>query len=520
MELALQVVGLKMTGKIEDARDVAMRIVNTTGPQNMGTTINNPSAGGMQLAGSSRFSAEVLHLLGTRPDAADNFEKLILDFLAVLDTPLAIPTYSIASTISHSTPSGQTMLHLAAFLGFSNVVQFLLVHHIDVDARDKNGYTALHFAVLKDSTTCARLLIDAGAALDIVNASGKTAAEIASPGLFEELFAEDPSADDEDSESTWSENDNEEEAAWGDVEAISDDDSPAVARHIRRRKSDRRPPSNKEKSSHKPSLPLPVTSSEDEDHVIRTPASKKVKEAGIVDEKQMAASIMEMVQRTFAQLQHPQGMMQNIPLHLPGMPAWGALPQMPAAFPVFVPIPSRFWGDRRSDATQSDSEADRGPKSPQWLGIPTTQEWKAMWERWALSVRPAEEAPPAYTPRSTEEVEKPKTESADASTSSTATITSVTARRVGYEARPVPEREVKSFGYRPTKQVRQQQKKHDRMLILFWIPILFGTRSTIHVVVHSLTLSPVGLIWALMHSMQVGFHAMGAFLNIKATLRA
>ncbi len=31
MELALQVVGLKMTGKIEDARNVAMRIVSTTG---------------------------------------------------------------------------------------------------------------------------------------------------------------------------------------------------------------------------------------------------------------------------------------------------------------------------------------------------------------------------------------------------------------------------------------------------------------------------------------------------------
>ena len=478
MELALQVVGLKMTGKIEDARDVAMRIVNTTGPENMGSAINNAPNGGMQLAGHSRFSAELLHLLSTRSGEGGDFEELILDFLAVLDTPLAVPTCSIVSTISHPTSSGQTMLHLASLLGFSKVVRFLLAHHIDIDARDSNGYTALHFAVLKSSITCARLLIEAGAALDIVNALGKTAAEIASPKLFEELFVEDPSADDEDSDSIWSQGEREEEAAWGDVEGVSDDDGSTTVRHIRRRKSDRRQPPSRERPSHKSSLPPPITSSEDEDPVVRSLGSKKVKEAGIVDEKQMAASIMEMVQRTFAQLQHPQGMMQNIPLHLPGMPAWGALPQMPAAFPVFVPIPTRLWGDRRADAPQSDSETERGPKSPQWLGIPTAQEWKAMWERWALTARPTEEAPPAYTPRSTEEVEKSKVEPVETSTSSSATSTSVTPRRVGYEACPLPEKEIKSFGYRPAKLARKQQKKHDRMLILFWVPVLLRAHLT------------------------------------------
>jgi hypothetical protein len=38
MELALQVVGLKMTGKVEDARDIAMRIVEGNGNQVVGDT--------------------------------------------------------------------------------------------------------------------------------------------------------------------------------------------------------------------------------------------------------------------------------------------------------------------------------------------------------------------------------------------------------------------------------------------------------------------------------------------------
>ena len=72
MELALQVVGLKMTGKIEDARDVAMRIVNTTGPDNMNNNVTNAPGGPMQLAGSSRFSADLLHLLSTRSGEVDD----------------------------------------------------------------------------------------------------------------------------------------------------------------------------------------------------------------------------------------------------------------------------------------------------------------------------------------------------------------------------------------------------------------------------------------------------------------
>ena len=144
-----------------------------------------------------------------------------------------------------------------------------------------------------------------------------------------------------------------------------------------------------------------------------------------------------------------------------------------------------------------------------------------MWDRWALTMRPpTDEAPPAYTPRSTEEVEKPKVAPEESSAAVPPPPATIAARRVGYEPAPVAEQEVQSYGYRPVKkQSRKQQKKHDRMLILFWIPILFSTSILLLQSLSFLTSMSVGLIWALMHSMRVGFHAVKAVLNIKAGLR-
>ncbi|KAF7793881.1 hypothetical protein EIP86_005003 [Pleurotus ostreatoroseus] len=549
MELALQVVGLKMTGKIEDARDVAMRIVNTTGPDNMGGSQPGSMHMGMQLASSASAptptlthaathtpapapTADMRHLLLARAGAGESgdFEQLMLDFLRVLDTPPFAAASAPAPAgaphaISHATPSGQTLLHLAAFLGFAALAEFLVAHGADVDARDRNGCTPLHFAALRARAACARVLVDAGAALDVVDALGKTPAEVAPVGFFEDLFIadEDPwelSAEEGagvDVERAWTTEEHEEEAAWGDVEEgedegedeedSSDGESLSSPLPVMRRRSvvqwkDRTVLS--ESSADEVALPLPkpidtsAKKSKDEKEKDKEKdkerEAEKEKEAGAVDEKQVA-SLMEMVQRTLAQLQHPQGMIHN----LPGMAA--ALSQMPAVFPVYVPIPAlmTLFGERRDPAASTnEGEGSEGEKRvQQWLGIPTAQEWRAMLERWVVTARTNEEAPPAYTPRESAQGQEEKKGAEHAQGSSSAVAT----RRVGYEAVPVPEREVQSYGYRPAKKQMRKGKKHDRMLILFWIPILF-----------------IGLIWAFLHSVQVGFHAVKAVLTLKAGL--
>lgn len=501
MELALQVVGMKMTGKIEDARNVAMRIVTGPSPDNNQGTMN-PN-GAMQLSNSSNSPIDIRQLLLARASDSGDFQKLILDFLSLMDvdvdvsTPSTLSTSSLSACVSLTTTSGQTLLHLATILNFSQVVEFLLSHEVDIDARDKNGFTALHFAACTRNTECARLLLEAHADTEIVNALGKTPTEIA-PADFFDFDRLDP---DQDSSSAWSMDDSmEEEAAWADEE-ISEDDQveKAVRQPVARRRPERGNSYRRERLSRKPSeAELRKEKGEPEPSLLPLPSlppgsdMKKAADVGLVDvdEKQVMASWMDMVQRTFAQLQHPQGMISqipnlpNLPLpqlpHLPGMPAWGTLPQMPAVFPVIVPMtnlpipaPWALWGTR-PDQQEGDENAnvngEDGSKQQQpWLSLGSTQELRAMWEKWLAMARPSGEvdAPPAYTPRDTELLpEKEKSEELATSPATPAVVPQPSAsveragRRVEYEDVAVPEQEVKAFEYRPAKkQARRTRKK-------------------------------------------------------------
>ena len=474
MELALQVVGLKMTGKIEDARNVAMRIVTTTGPEDTPGGMETSNAMQLSAGPSTSSTIDARRLLISRAGETKDFERLILDSLAVMDVPTSAPFPSVEAIISHASASGQTLLHLAARLNFTKVTQFLLDRDIDVDARDRNGCTALHHAAMMGSTECARLLIEAGAALDIVDARGKTAAEVAKPGFIGNFHSSRSLRQRE-----WSVGDDtdEEEAEFADVEEdeSEDDVRPFPRRRILERRNSkektvaRRASIELSKSKEKkdeaasealPPFPLDSKSSE----------KAKAAEAGIVDEKQMMATVMDIVQRTLQQIQHP-----NLP-QLP-MPAWGALPQMPAVFPVYVPTAafSALWGDKpRADGEQGVEGGDGVEKS-----------WRAMWEKWlAMSAKTnVDEAPPAYTPREDGEVldgdVKVKLGESSSSASKLEEVVEVVeevpqpevpqpsssheaiSRRVGYsEEVPVPEQEVNSYGYRPTKkQSRRSQKK-------------------------------------------------------------
>ena len=230
MELALQVVGLKMTGKIEDAKNVAMRIVGGGGggPDNQnsyGHDTPNMQLSNHPLAPFNR------PLLFGRAGETENFEKAVIDFLSILDMPLdsfSFPhSITTSEAISQSTPTGQSLLHLATYMRLPALVEWLIRHEADMDARDKNGYTALHFAALVACTECARIMVSRGADREIVNYLGKTAEEIAPDGFFDavlpiiigggDLICDDD-GDDGDVESEIDIMGKEEEVGWGDVE--------------------------------------------------------------------------------------------------------------------------------------------------------------------------------------------------------------------------------------------------------------------------------------------------------------
>ncbi|KAI9485544.1 MAG: hypothetical protein EXX96DRAFT_545508 [Benjaminiella poitrasii] len=137
MELALQVVGLKMTGKVEDAREIAMRIVQ-------GGNNNNSSDNQQQQQQPMNHSLVL--------------EQHIIQVLEIMKSFSDVDP----SDVSLTSAQEHTMLHLAAMLGFTKLTEFLLQLGCDVNAVDKNGYTALHYAAWYGHADVVRSLMTTG----------------------------------------------------------------------------------------------------------------------------------------------------------------------------------------------------------------------------------------------------------------------------------------------------------------------------------------------------------------------
>lgn len=152
MELALQVVGLKMTGKVEDARDIAMRIVQ--GGSGGG---NSGGGGGSTEKGGRQNSAGHTHQM--------SLERHIIQVLEVMSTFRDVESADVSITSAQ----GHTMLHLAAMLGFEKLTRALIELGCDVDITDKNGYTALHYCAWYNHPHVVRALLEGSADVEISN---------------------------------------------------------------------------------------------------------------------------------------------------------------------------------------------------------------------------------------------------------------------------------------------------------------------------------------------------------------
>ncbi|KAK7035466.1 SPT3 Dosage dependent suppressor of Ty-induced promoter mutations-like protein [Paramarasmius palmivorus] len=561
MELALQVVGLKMTGKIEDAKNVAMRIV---GAGDASSSSN--SAGGVPMNTSSDLRSL---LLLSSADSSD-FESLIIKFLSLLDLDSDVATgASQTDALALTTKSGQTLLHLGALLGYHRLVESLVCRRgMDIDRRDRSGWTALHFACISNSAArreCLTALMRSGADMELVDAWGRTAAEVGVEiggmvnGVFEEILStitdvgedemagydgegEDEDDDHLDARSAGSRYDDEdrnvsEDEWWGDGEEDAAEPSRGAKKHGRRASNTKARPLRKRPSKKRVSTPSPK---EDTEGLIpsssRTPiqpeaSSEKAKEAAAeaaqhVNEKE-ALSFLNMLQRTMAQLPGaPQ---------IPAVP-WAALPHLPAMPPLVFPMMlNAFFGG----ANANEGDDDPGNvKDRAAVGM----EWRAMWEKWVAQVPRAqvaeEEAPPEYTPR-VEEVnatgpvqqQRPvipselvrrrsnspsdleSEDDAPTSTQESALAHNVlvdpqaqhphgrshasSSRRYDYQNIQVTDQEVNAYRYQP----QPKQKKRDRMLVLFWIPILI-----------------ISLIWACHSGLQFAIRAVKTPLSWKKIL--
>ncbi|KAJ8061804.1 hypothetical protein OCU04_009597 [Sclerotinia nivalis] len=144
---ALAVLGHKMTGKMEDVRDLARRIVD--GPWGAPPGQSPPSGGGSSQHGGGFNAAS----FGVDVEAT---LLRCLDLIDLDDSPTK-PRFNLRRT------SGQTMLHLACSLGLHRFVAALLARNVNCEPRDKGGFTPMHFAALHNHPQIVRRLILSGA---------------------------------------------------------------------------------------------------------------------------------------------------------------------------------------------------------------------------------------------------------------------------------------------------------------------------------------------------------------------
>lgn len=158
IELALQIVGLKMNGKLEDARNIAKRIVgnddgsNSLSPSNISPG-NSSSAGQTSTHKSASYSDEVLLVK-------------------------VVKSLHVNSNLSMCDSLGRTLLHLASLKGYSGLCSTLIKNGARVNDKDLYGFTPLHFACVAGDHRVIRLLTECRADTTIKACNSLTAKEL------------------------------------------------------------------------------------------------------------------------------------------------------------------------------------------------------------------------------------------------------------------------------------------------------------------------------------------------------
>ncbi|KAI8376339.1 uncharacterized protein BYT42DRAFT_517234 [Radiomyces spectabilis] len=183
MELALQVVGLKTMGKVEDARQIAMRIVQGDSGGNSGQG-ERKGQGGTTSFGRAGLQLDYREMLTIQAASAAYYnartlclprleEKIIAALVAVTVMPTR---YRCDLTLTNR--NHHTLLHLATICGYARLVKALIKLGCDVNKADNNGFTALHFASWTGKLELVKILIGKSN-LEIRNHVGKTAERLA-----------------------------------------------------------------------------------------------------------------------------------------------------------------------------------------------------------------------------------------------------------------------------------------------------------------------------------------------------
>lgn len=169
-EIALQMIGYKSSGQFDDAANIAQRIldVNNQGGNAAGGTSADLSNGGV--GGSSNGVNDSSSPLD--PANTEKFTLWVLNNIHKINGPSV-------TNMNLRNAEGQTVLHLAAMLGYASIVKAVLRLGAYIDSQDVSGFSPLHFAVLFGNRHITRMLLAADADPFHRTRNGFTALDIA-----------------------------------------------------------------------------------------------------------------------------------------------------------------------------------------------------------------------------------------------------------------------------------------------------------------------------------------------------
>ena len=125
-------------------------------------------------------------LEGAEP--VDDLQLTVINFIASLDEN-APGSLRRSGVINHPNDARQTLLHVATVMGYHRLVRRLVVVGAHLDLQDVNGYTALGLASLMGQLACVRVLCEAGASYDRPTLFGEMPLDLAKVGEHKDVEA-------------------------------------------------------------------------------------------------------------------------------------------------------------------------------------------------------------------------------------------------------------------------------------------------------------------------------------------
>ncbi|KAJ3355578.1 SPT3 Dosage dependent suppressor of Ty-induced promoter mutations-like protein [Entophlyctis luteolus] len=165
MELALQIMGLRMTGSLDSARNIAMKIVNDTAQE----TLNDAVLSFTELSRNDLEVAVLNALFALEESENEIVLRSDLDLLEY-SSPHVVLTSLLDMTFH--TPTGLNIMHIAACSGMTTLLKYLVSLDCDLDPRDKNGYTPLMHAIHVGNMDIVRILLQAGSSHLLTSTNG------------------------------------------------------------------------------------------------------------------------------------------------------------------------------------------------------------------------------------------------------------------------------------------------------------------------------------------------------------